>query len=108
MDVQTVVTFVRLMNEHPNLKKDKKLFKRVLDKNVDYTFKIRKQELFKSLKDSENKLLECFDIYQKFVKENQEELFSSESSSEEIADKLCEAFGIALKEAEGEDESRDQ
>lgn len=108
MDIQTVITFCRLINDHPHLKKDRKLFKKTLDKNVDYTFKIRKQELFKNLKESENKLLECFDIYQKFVKENAEDLFSSEISSEEIADKLCEAFGIELKEAEAEDAAQSE
>lgn len=104
MDAQTVVSFVRFMNSNPKLKHNKKAFKKEIDKAGDEMFRIRKKKVFDQIKEQKSKLMDCFDIYEKFLEENKEDLFSSDISPDEMVERLMKVFGIEVKEDNEETE----
>lgn len=100
MDAQTVMSFIQLMNENPELKKNKKTFKKYVDKTGFEYFKIRKGQIYKMIIEQKKKFLECYDIYEKFMQEHGFDLFDPNIDTDDIVNKMVEAFDIELKDAE--------
>lgn len=98
MDAQIVVSFVRLMREHPQLEGNKKAYKKIIDKVADDTFTIQKQQLFNKIKKEKKDYMECYDIYMKFMAENGNQLFDKDTPTDEIVEKMFGAFNINIKD----------
>ena len=106
MDAQTVVSFVRFMNENPKLKHNRKAFKKLIDKIGNDSYNIRRKNLMNAIENQKQSFMECFDIYEKFVKEHGSDLFSEDINV--TVDNLVKAFGIELKDAEAADKKMDE
>lgn len=98
MDAQTVVSFVRLMREHPQLKGNKKAYKKLIDRVADDTFTLKKQELFNAVKADKKKYMQCYDIYTKFMSENEGDMFNNDIPSDEIVERMLKAFDVKEEE----------
>ncbi len=96
MNAETIISFLKFMNENPDMKHNRKAYKKTVDKIGDDMFIIRKQRLFKAIQQQKKDLMDCFDIYEKFVKENGEDIFKEDT--ENAVNKLVEAFGLTKEE----------
>ena len=103
MDSNSVLAFIRIVTEWPKLVHDRKGMQRTVNRLGDAAFKQRKEKLHKDISDQKKGIMECFDIYNKFVEEHNEELIGSalegdEKNVDELCTRLMELFFPKLNE----------
>ena len=99
MDAKKIVTFIRFIRENPDLAHDREKFTAEINRAGDELIKLKTELLRLSIEAQKEELAECFDIWEKFTKENNIDIFhAGETEIEKFIVNAVKAFGLEEKE----------
>ena len=94
MEKESVISFIRIMQNFPKLQHKRKGFQKVVNEIGDKAFKKQKESLLKTISKQKNEIMECFDIYEKLLAENDPVV----TDQEELIKMFIEHTGIQVQE----------
>ena len=91
MNNSSIISFIRICREYPDLKYDRKKFGKVVNKLGDEAYKVQKNKIHQQISNQKHEIMRCFDIYNDYVSEHKDELLGSDNM-DDIIEKIMNKF----------------
>lgn len=95
MEGVTVVKFIRFIRKNPDLARDRDKFVSSVEESSEELIRLKTELLRIAAEEEKNDLIQCFDIWDKFTKENNIDIVHADNTQiEQFLINAVSAFGL--------------
>lgn len=93
MDANSIVSFVRIIRSYPEIRDNKRKFKKKVESLIEDTYNFRRKKLRKDLDLQKEEIFECYEKYNEIMADGLEDaILNGEEGGDRLIEKMVEAF----------------